>query len=142
MVPCSFRHENDDVGDRGSQRRAARRSRRPGGKCVSLPVVRYVAHITVKVMHIGPPYQTGLDLLLATSTFLKMRELYFHEIADCAEFNGKLSHMGSARPSRTRMAGQILDAAVQCLQSARTVVSTAQPISGGQVHSTVLGTVP
>jgi len=46
------------------------------------------------VMRIGPPHQAGSDSLLTASTFFKMRELYFRDVADCAEFNGKLYGLG------------------------------------------------
>jgi CCR4-NOT transcription complex subunit 7/8 len=47
------------------------------------------------VMRIGPPHQAGSDSLLTASTFFKMRELYFRDMADCyAEFNGKLYGLG------------------------------------------------
>jgi len=45
-------------------------------------------------MRIGPPHQAGSDSLLTASTFFKMRELYFRDMADCAEFNGKLYGLG------------------------------------------------
>ena len=47
-----------------------------------------------KVMRIGPPHQAGSDSLLTASTFFKMRELYFRDVTDCAEFNGKLYGLG------------------------------------------------
>ncbi|KAN0127319.1 CAF1 domain containing protein [Lactarius tabidus] len=46
------------------------------------------------VMRIGPPHQAGSDSLLTASTFFKMRELYFRDLADCVEFNGKLYGLG------------------------------------------------
>ncbi|KAI9465046.1 CAF1-domain-containing protein [Lactarius psammicola] len=46
------------------------------------------------VMRIGPPHQAGSDSLLTASTFFKMRELYFRDMADCVEFNGKLYGLG------------------------------------------------
>ncbi|KAI9443490.1 CAF1-domain-containing protein [Lactarius indigo] len=46
------------------------------------------------VMRIGPPHQAGSDSLLTASTFFKMRELYFRDMTDCAEFNGKLYGLG------------------------------------------------
>jgi CCR4-NOT transcription complex subunit 7/8 len=45
-------------------------------------------------MRIGPPHQAGSDSLLTASTFFKMRELYFRDLVDCAEFNGKLYGLG------------------------------------------------
>ncbi|KAI0301166.1 CAF1-domain-containing protein [Multifurca ochricompacta] len=46
------------------------------------------------VMRIGPSHQAGSDSLLTASTFFKMRELYFREHVDYAEFNGKLYGLG------------------------------------------------
>jgi CCR4-NOT transcription complex subunit 7/8 len=46
------------------------------------------------VMRIGPSHQAGSDSLLTASTFFKMRDLYFHEQVDYAEFNGKLYGLG------------------------------------------------
>jgi CCR4-NOT transcription complex subunit 7/8 len=45
-------------------------------------------------MRIGPSHQAGSDSLLTASTFFKMRDLYFHEQVDYAEFNGKLYGLG------------------------------------------------
>jgi CCR4-NOT transcription complex subunit 7/8 len=47
-----------------------------------------------KVMRIGPSHQAGSDSLLTASTFFKMRELYFLDQVDYAEFNGKLYGLG------------------------------------------------
>lgn len=47
-----------------------------------------------QVMRIGPSHQAGSDSLLTASTFFKMRDLYFHEHVDYAEFNGKLYGLG------------------------------------------------
>lgn len=60
------------------------------------PFQSYATRLTLlsKVMRIGPPHQAGSDSLLTASTFFKMRELYFREMADCAEFNGKLYGLG------------------------------------------------
>jgi CCR4-NOT transcription complex subunit 7/8 len=67
-----------------------------GVNVCSLPTVRCEAHIlsSLKVMRIGPPHQAGSDSLLTASTFFKMRELYFRDLADCVEFNGKLYGLG------------------------------------------------
>ncbi|KAI0795338.1 CAF1-domain-containing protein [Irpex lacteus] len=46
------------------------------------------------VMRIGPSYQAGSDSLLTASTFFKMRELYFNDTIDDAEYNGKLYGLG------------------------------------------------
>jgi CCR4-NOT transcription complex subunit 7/8 len=45
-------------------------------------------------MRIGPSHQAGSDSLLTASTFFKMRELYFLDQVDYAEFNGKLYGLG------------------------------------------------
>lgn len=45
-------------------------------------------------MRIGPPHQAGSDSLLTASTFFKMRELYFNDTVDDAEYNGKLYGLG------------------------------------------------
>ncbi|KAF7795165.1 hypothetical protein EIP86_006314 [Pleurotus ostreatoroseus] len=46
------------------------------------------------VMRIGPSHQAGSDSLLTASTFFKMRELYFEDAIDDAEYNGKLYGLG------------------------------------------------
>jgi len=46
------------------------------------------------VMRIGPSHQAGSDSLLTASTFFKMRELYFNDTIDDAEYNGKLYGLG------------------------------------------------
>ncbi|KAI9463790.1 CAF1-domain-containing protein [Russula earlei] len=46
------------------------------------------------VMRIGHSHQAGSDSLLTASTFFKMRELYFHDQVDYADFNGKLYGLG------------------------------------------------
>ncbi|KAI0338930.1 CAF1-domain-containing protein [Trametopsis cervina] len=46
------------------------------------------------VMRIGPSYQAGSDSLLTASTFFKMRELYFNDTIDDAEYNAKLYGLG------------------------------------------------
>lgn len=45
-------------------------------------------------MRIGPSHQAGSDSLLTASTFFKMRELYFNDHIDDAEYNGKLYGLG------------------------------------------------
>jgi CCR4-NOT transcription complex subunit 7/8 len=45
-------------------------------------------------MRIGPSHQAGSDSLLTASTFFKMRELYFDDHIDDAEYNGKLYGLG------------------------------------------------
>lgn len=45
-------------------------------------------------MRIGPSHQAGSDSLLTASTFFKMRELYFGDNIDDAEYNGKLYGLG------------------------------------------------
>ncbi|EMD40070.1 hypothetical protein CERSUDRAFT_112283 [Gelatoporia subvermispora B] len=47
------------------------------------------------VMRIGPSHQAGSDSLLTASTFFKMREIYFNDHIDDAEYNGKLYGLGS-----------------------------------------------
>lgn len=46
------------------------------------------------VMRIGPSHQAGSDSLLTAVTFFKMRELYFDDHLDDAEYNGKLYGLG------------------------------------------------
>ncbi|KAH8104794.1 ribonuclease H-like domain-containing protein [Cristinia sonorae] len=46
------------------------------------------------VMRIGPSHQAGSDSLLTASTFFKMREIYFNDIIDDAEYSGKLYGLG------------------------------------------------
>lgn len=48
----------------------------------------------MQVMRIGPSHQAGSDSLLTASTFFKMRELYFNDTIDDAEYNGKLYGLG------------------------------------------------
>lgn len=45
-------------------------------------------------MRIGPSHQAGSDSLLTAATFFKMRELYFNDRIDDAEYNGKLYGLG------------------------------------------------
>lgn len=45
-------------------------------------------------MRIGQSHQAGSDSLLTASTFFKMRELYFNDTVDDAEYNGKLYGLG------------------------------------------------
>lgn len=45
-------------------------------------------------MRIGPSHQAGSDSLLTASTFFKMREIYFSDKIDDAEYNGKLYGLG------------------------------------------------
>jgi CCR4-NOT transcription complex subunit 7/8 len=45
-------------------------------------------------MRIGPSHQAGSDSLLTASTFFKMRELYFDDHIDDAEYNSKLYGLG------------------------------------------------
>ncbi|KAA1469745.1 CAF1-domain-containing protein [Dentipellis sp. KUC8613] len=47
-----------------------------------------------QIMRIGPSHQAGSDSLLTASTFFKMREIYFHDQIDDAEYNGKLYGLG------------------------------------------------
>lgn len=47
-----------------------------------------------QVMRIGPSHQAGSDSLLTASTFFKMRELYFNDTIDDAEYSGKLYGLG------------------------------------------------
>ena len=47
-----------------------------------------------QVMRIGPSHQAGSDSLLTASTFFKMREIYFNDHIDDAEYNGKLYGLG------------------------------------------------
>ncbi|TCD63248.1 CCR4-NOT transcription complex subunit 7 [Steccherinum ochraceum] len=46
------------------------------------------------VMRIGPSHQAGSDSLLTASTFFKMREIYFNDVIDDAEYSGKLYGLG------------------------------------------------
>ncbi|KAJ6475038.1 ribonuclease H-like domain-containing protein [Mycena vitilis] len=46
------------------------------------------------VLRIGPSHQAGSDSLLTASTFFKMREIYFHDQVDDAEYSGKLYGLG------------------------------------------------
>lgn len=45
-------------------------------------------------MRIGSSHQAGSDSLLTASTFFKMRELYFEDRIDDAEYSGKLYGLG------------------------------------------------
>lgn len=45
-------------------------------------------------MRIGPSHQAGSDSLLTSSTFFKMREIYFEDQIDDAEYSGKLYGLG------------------------------------------------
>ena len=45
-------------------------------------------------MRIGTSQQAGSDSLLVTSTFFKMREIYFDDHIDDAEYSGKLYGLG------------------------------------------------
>lgn len=45
-------------------------------------------------MRIGTSHQTGSDSLLVTSTFFKMREIYFDDHIDDVEYSGKLYGLG------------------------------------------------
>lgn len=45
-------------------------------------------------MRIGSSHQAGSDSLLTASTFFKMRELYFNDQIDDAEYSGKLYGLG------------------------------------------------
>lgn len=46
-------------------------------------------------MRIGPSHQAGSDSLLTAATFFKMREIYFNDRIDDAEYNGKLFGLGT-----------------------------------------------
>jgi len=46
------------------------------------------------VMRIGSSHQAGSDSLLTASTFFKMREIYFNDLVDDTEYNGKLYGLG------------------------------------------------
>lgn len=50
-------------------------------------------------MRIGPSHQAGSDSLLTAATFFKMRELYFNDRIDDAEYNGKLYGLGQTVPA-------------------------------------------
>lgn len=45
-------------------------------------------------MRNGPSHQAGSDSLLTASTFFKMREIYFQDHIDDAEYSGKLYGLG------------------------------------------------
>jgi CCR4-NOT transcription complex subunit 7/8 len=45
-------------------------------------------------MRIGSSHQAGSDSLLTASTFFKMREIYFDDLVDDTEYNGKLYGLG------------------------------------------------
>ncbi|KAF8630861.1 hypothetical protein AX17_005220 [Amanita inopinata Kibby_2008] len=49
---------------------------------------------TPKVVRTGPSHQAGSDSLLTTSTFFKMRDLYFNNQIDDSEYSGKLYGLG------------------------------------------------
>lgn len=51
-------------------------------------------HSHLQVMRIGPSHQAGSDSLLTASTFFKMREIYFNDTIDDAEYSGKLYGLG------------------------------------------------
>lgn len=55
-------------------------------------------------MRIGPSHQAGSDSLLTASTFFKMRELYFNDHIDDAEYNGKLYGLGQTFSAVSGMA--------------------------------------
>lgn len=55
-------------------------------------------------MRIGPSHQAGSDSLLTASTFFKMRELYFEDHIDDAEYNGKLYGLGQTFSGANGMA--------------------------------------
>lgn len=46
------------------------------------------------VQRIGTSHQAGSDSLLTASTFFKMKEVYFNDALDDAEYNGKLYGLG------------------------------------------------
>jgi len=48
----------------------------------------------VVVLRIGSSHQAGSGLLLTASIFFKMREIYFNELVDDTEYNGKLYGLG------------------------------------------------
>ncbi|KAF7365021.1 hypothetical protein MVEN_00373200 [Mycena venus] len=48
----------------------------------------------LQVLRIGPSHQAGSDSLLTASTFFKMREIYFQDHIDDAEYSGKLYGLG------------------------------------------------
>src|SRR6267154_3325845 len=50
--------------------------------------------LSLQVMRIGTSHQAGSDSLLTASTFFKMRELYFNDQIDDAEYNCKLYGLG------------------------------------------------
>ena len=47
-----------------------------------------------KVLRVGSSHQAGSDSLLTASTFFKMREIYFNDLVDDTEYNGKLYGLG------------------------------------------------
>lgn len=55
-------------------------------------------------MRIGPSHQAGSDSLLTASTFFKMREIYFNDQIDNAEYNGKLYGLGQTFSALNGMA--------------------------------------
>ncbi|KAF9649766.1 CAF1-domain-containing protein [Thelephora ganbajun] len=46
------------------------------------------------VLRVGSSHQAGSDSLLTASTFFKMREIYFNDLVDDTEYNGKLYGLG------------------------------------------------
>src|ERR1700761_7389754 len=57
-------------------------------------VRRCQTNTNLQVLRIGPSHQAGSDSLLTASTFFKMREIYFNDHIDDAEYSGKLFGLG------------------------------------------------
>ena len=55
----------------------------------------YLTIRSTQVMRLGSS-QAGSDSLLTSSTFFKMREIYFHDKIDDEQFNGTLYGLGSS----------------------------------------------
>lgn len=55
-------------------------------------------------MRIGPSHQAGSDSLLTAATFFKMRQIYFQDQIDDAEYNGILYGFGQASSASSGVA--------------------------------------
>lgn len=87
-------------------------------------------------MRIGPSYQAGSDSLLTASTFFKMRELYFNDTIDDAEYNGKLYGLGQTFTVTNGISEPVRGSAATIAEREdRGTAREAQtPAGSGQVH--------